>query len=108
MKKSNKIIILTCICAFIILYFIDDIIMISTEKTCAKITGYHKIKNSTYFDYEYLVDGEIVQANKSILFFKVTDFDSLKAMDCIEIEYSKVWNVLNRIIDERVSADEHE
>ncbi len=106
MKQKNFIWIAVSVLVFIILFFLDDLLMsLSTEKTCAQVVGIHSIRNMEYIEYEYTVNNNVIRTDQSVLFVGLMNLNSLKKIECIEIEYSTIWPTHNRIIDKRVGVD---
>jgi len=62
MKQKNFIWIAVSVLVFIILFFLDDLLMsLSTEKTCAQVVGIHSIRNMEYIEYEYTVNNNVIR-----------------------------------------------
>jgi hypothetical protein len=59
-------------------------------------------KGVEYLTYKFNVNDKIFIGNIPVSSLKIKDLDSLKSMDCIKIEYSKITTFINRVVDERV------
>jgi len=82
---------------------------LSSGETCAKVVGIESIgalgKDNGY-TLEYYIEGEKYIGGKSKGFFKPNySLESLKKMECIKIEYSKLTPSIFVVIDERVLAE---
>jgi hypothetical protein len=103
-NRKDWIILGICFSAIITLsYTFTYIIFIDSKTTCGRITREtfgSKGGHSTH--YIFFVGSEKIEGNTSNSFLKKIPLDSLKKIECIEIEYSRYSTIFNRLIDKRI------
>lgn len=102
MKKWEKTVLICALLLLPMMFLFGKIIFINSGVACAKPLYEDKTKGSTYIYFSYNVDDEIYYSYASIQFFRIRNFDSLKKMECFEIEYSKIFPSYTLIIDKGV------
>ena len=78
----------------------------TTEKTCCKIVGVSSIRGGGVILYDYEINHRKHKGSMTVGYFKdEISLDSLKKIDCVEMEYSKYLPFLNRITDKRILSE---
>ncbi len=102
--KKNKLLILI-ISLTVLLLAISQFAFIGAKITCGEFKDLHMSKGVEYLTYEFKVNDKIFIGNIPVSSLKIKDLDSLKSMDCIKIEYSKISTFFNRVDDERLISE---
>ena len=109
MTKRNKFLLTIVICLALFISYVYYFAFINSEHTCAKVVGIESIgalgKDNGY-TLEYYIDDKKYVGGKSKGFFNADiSYDSLRKLECIEIEYSDLTSSLFKVVDDRVLAD---
>ncbi len=86
----------------IILIFAKYIAYSNSKIICAKIIGSYEVRGANYIEYVFKINKTKTKGSASSIEIKKISVDSLKKMDCIKIEVSEYWPLINRIVDKRV------
>lgn len=105
-KKSNfaYLFFLASVIIVLSLFLVRYIVMLDTTKTCGIVTGEYTIKGHRRFEIVYKVEGVTKKAIVNSQSFKLKNLDSLKKIDCIEIEYSNILPTSIRVIDTKIGS----
>jgi hypothetical protein len=75
----------------------------NTTKVCGKVTSKFKIRGVTDVKFEFKINNKFHSGSQEYgAFNSDISFDSLKLLDCVEIEYSNYWHIYSRITDKRL------
>jgi hypothetical protein len=103
---KNKSII--AILVFFVVIFISSLFKLlmfsNTTKVCGKVTSKFIIRGVTDVKFEFMIKNKYYSGSQEYSDLKSDiTFDTLKLLDCVEIEYSNYWHVYNRIVDNRLT-----
>jgi len=102
LTKRDRIGLLIIIASVLALFLFSKLIFINAEDTCAHFTSIGGVRTTDYYNYSYIVDGNQFDGSLSDFNLSLRDLDSLKKIECIQIEYSVYFSSFSRVIDKRI------
>jgi hypothetical protein len=87
----------------LILFLFFKIAFIKSNTVCGKIIGESTTRGATHYKYKFYVNEKVYFATHPYPYFKDNlTLDSLKKIDCIQIEYSSFSPNISKLVDKRV------
>jgi len=86
----------------LLLFIFGSGVYIKSERTCGTIIEETEIRGARYIRYKFQVDGETIYGSVTSSHIVSLGIDSLKRIECIEIQYSNFSSVFNRLVDDRI------
>lgn len=82
----------------------NKLMFISTSTACGRITNIGSSRGSKGMNYTFEIDGK--RYKNSVDFYDLKkeykSLEMIRNLNCVEVEYSNIWPVYNRVIDGRV------
>ena len=101
-SKKERIWLLIFAVSFLGIYFSSNLFFINSKTTCAHFARISGVRTTDYYHYSYMVDGNQFEYSVSEFNLKLRDLDSLKKIECVEIEYSVYFPSFSRVVDKRI------
>jgi len=100
-KQLNRllVIVISLIVLFLVVY---NLSFLKSRTICGKIIGEHEIKGAKYIRYRFIIDNDTSEGSLSVLDVKRISLDSLKKIECVQIQYSEFSSFFNRVVDKRI------
>lgn len=89
----------------ILIFVIKWLLYVDSKKTCGNYYREGNMRGAKLFVYHYNVNGVDYRSPTTSMSLKIKTLDSLKQIKCVEIEYSKWFPSISRMIDKRVLKD---
>ena len=100
--KKHKTYILIALFFMFIYFFMNFVVYIGSRTECGQIKRIGVSKGARYVILEFYVDNIKYTCSQTNSDFKTIDFNDLKKINCIKIEYSTFLPFFNRVVDKRV------
>ena len=92
-------------CLIISWILISDYLIKNGSQTCAYVTKITGVRFTDYVNYEFEVDGKIINGSSPLNDLKIQSHSSLSELKCIEVRYIENFPSLNAIYDKRLRTD---
>jgi len=102
LTKKERFVLLIIIASVLALFLFSKLIFINAKTTCASFTSLSGVRTTDYYDYSYIADGTQFDGSLSEFNLSLRDLDSLKKIECVQIEYSVYFPSFSRVIDKRI------
>lgn len=91
--------------AIMLVFFIKWLLYVDSGTTCGNYYKEGKNRGAVGFVYHYNINGMDYTSATVSMQLKVNTLDSLKKIKCVEIEYSKWFPSISRMVDKRILKD---
>lgn len=81
---------------------IEKLAYTSSKITCGRIIRQSSIRGAWSIYYVFKVEGETIEGGVGTSYLKNIPLDSLKKIECVQIEYSTWGTSFNRVVDKRL------
>jgi len=102
LRKRDRIGLLIIAVLFGLMQLFLQLIYINAKTTCANFTKLGGTRSVDSYHYIYRMSNITYENHISEGFLKLRDLDSLKKIECVQIEYSIYFPSYSRVIDKRI------
>jgi hypothetical protein len=101
-KKTWRNLTILMVCLFLLLISINKLAYISSSSACGTFFRLGETRGAKYLHYEFFIDNVKHEGSISRIDLRIKSLDSLKKIDCIQIEYSNFSTYFNLVVDKRI------